>query len=197
MWERMYVRAACLEVALEVHFALKKCGYDYFVSMQPGLAMLHIMKRISHTHLQALMRLTLRLRKEEGFSKNFRAFVQELDKETQTFDRHNGAIKYQASGKDDHKDPKDDLMRTPPGRRRVPTGDHRTLHANNSDKGQKPARPVDQLHLGSSSNKRRREVPCCLNPNFGGKHFMNDSPNSSKEEKKQYKRHHHDAKRSC
>ena len=183
-------------LCLKYTSALQKCGYDEFVSKQPRLAVQHIMRRISHTQLKARMRLTLRLRKEEGFGKDFRAFVQELGKEAQALDRHDVASKYHASSKDYFSDSEDELLPTPPGRLRATMSDYRTRHASQNGKGRRPAPPTDRPNLGSSASKRKRELPDCLNPKCGGKHFINDCQNSSLEEKRRYKRQYHDAKRS-
>ena len=186
------VRRLCLKCTS----ALQKCGYEEFVGKQPRRAVQHIMKGISHTQLKARMRLTLRLQKEEGFGKDFRAFLQELGKASQALDRHEVASKYDAGGKDDFTDSDDDLRPTPPDRQRAPMGDHRTWQPSQSGKERKPALPVYRQYLGSSANKRKRELPDCLNPKYGRKHFINDCPNSSQEEKKRYERQYHDAKRS-
>jgi len=66
---------------------LEKCGYDQFVRKQPKIAVQHVLKRIVHPPLRNRMKLTLKLRKEEGFGKNFKDFVQELAKEARSLDR--------------------------------------------------------------------------------------------------------------
>lgn len=78
----------------------QKCTYHEFVRKQPKLPEENIMKQISHSQIKRRMRLTFRLRKEDGFGADFCSFVQELGKEAQALHRNDVANKYQGTRKD-------------------------------------------------------------------------------------------------
>ena len=61
-------------LCMKYYDTLKACGYDSFVESKPKIAVSHIYKRLSHTHLKNKVRMSMRLRKEE-LEKDFNLFM--------------------------------------------------------------------------------------------------------------------------
>ena len=184
---------------------LQKCGYDEFVKKQPKLAVKHLVRRISHPQLKSRMILTLRLRKEDGFGKDYTSFVQELAKEARAVDRQEIAARFATEkdksgyGFDSESDRELEVAaRSLPKHKRqnsVQQWPRQRDAGGNLGENRKTGATTGGVSARNISNKRKRELPVCLNPRCGERHFLNDCPKLSIDEKKRLKREYHDARR--
>ena len=79
---------------------LENCGYSEFITTKRGLAVEHILKRVSHIDLKNRMLCTIKLNKDKGFKKNFKNFTKGLAQEARFIDRINSVKRFHASVSD-------------------------------------------------------------------------------------------------
>ena len=167
-------------LCLKYTTVLENCGYFEFMTQKPELAVEHILKRLSHSHLKNCMLSTIKLNRDKGFKKNFKNFINELAQEASFIDRINSVKIFQAnvSGSDDDfiKRVQDGKTRNNRKRKILRSNNNRVAPAD-SDKADTDQKGTYKSHNGA--RKRHRELPDCLNSNCSGKHFHNDCPFSS------------------
>ncbi|PXF44743.1 hypothetical protein BWQ96_05502 [Gracilariopsis chorda] len=175
-----------LRLGLKYSTTLENLGYSEFIEKQPQLAVEHVIKRVTHEQLRKRMLLTIKLRKEEGFKKNYKAFMRELLKEAKQIDRHEAAKGLKArsnfSDSDDdleHKEgPKPDCANKDRRRKKGASGSGANGKSN------------------AGKDKPKRDRTSCLNPVCDGHHYMNECPMTSDEDKKKLVAEYHEAKKA-
>lgn len=168
-----------LRLGLKYSTTLENLGYSEFIEKQPQLAVEHVLKRVSHEQLRNRMLLTIKLRKEEGFKKNYKAFMRKLVKEAKQIDRHETAKGFASTYLSDSDD---DLTHKSGGSK---PGRGNKDRKKGKDKGGSSA---DGKSSGDGKQKagQKRDKPDCLNPEYSGKYYMNDCPDTSEEDKKKF-----------
>ncbi|PXF40026.1 hypothetical protein BWQ96_10260 [Gracilariopsis chorda] len=175
-----------LRLGLKYSTTLENLGYSEFIEKQPQLAVEHVIERVTLEQLRKRMLLTIKLRKEEGFKKNYKAVMRELVKEAKQIDRHETAKGFKA--RSNFSDSDDDLEH-----KEGPKPDRA-----NKDRRKKNGASGSGSNGKSNAGKEKpkRDRPSCLNPVCDGHHYMNECPITSDEDKKKLVAEYHEAKRA-
>ena len=168
------------ELDLQYHSVLRNLGCSEFVQQQPGLAIKHILKRISHKQLRSRIMMTYQLQKKI-LKENYSKFMVELAREAQIIDRAGAASAYgkQLELSDSDSDA------TNAGINYKKFGKRRNKNRNRSNSGGADGSKSSEIgsNYNNKSINRKRDRPKlkCLNPNCGEEHLVKDCPVTSRE----------------
>ena len=164
----------------------------------PEIAAEHILKRMSHHDQKNRMPNTLKLNRDKTVKKDFKKFVKELAREAKPIDRINAVKRFQATMSDSD----DEFIKSfhyKPRQKGKSKGkgkcgkqkDKSPSDTERSEKDKKAGKSKD-----SGRNKRKRDLPECLNPKCNGQHFITDYPITSDGEARKFKTEYPDKERS-
>ena len=131
--------------------------------------------------------LTIKLRKEEGFKKNYNVFMRELVKEANQIDQYESVKRF--STQYSFSDSDDDMAAE-----KRPRARHRLERKNKNERGKE--RKSGGAGVARRSLTGKRDRPACLNKSCSEYHFMNECHNTQEARKKELLSAYHDAKRN-
>ena len=192
-------------LCMKYYDTLKACGYDNFIEYKPKIAVSHIYKRLSHTHVMNKVRMALRLRRDK-FEKDFSLFMRTVAVEAKAIDEHDSTSQNPSANASDYEgDSFSDSdsycakpQRTKKNKRKGSRGRSKnngpgsSNDKNLTDNRENSVPERGQKHRLESRGKR---PPKCLNPKCKEYHFIKDCPITSEEEKSNLKEEYHEGKR--
>ena len=190
---------------MKYYDTLKAGGYCNLVGSKPKIAVSHIYKRLSHTHLKNKVRMALRLRRDE-LEKDFNLFMRTVAEEAKAIDVHDSTSENpSANASDSEGDSLSDSdsycakpQRTKKNKRKESRGRSKNNRPGSSneknltDNREKSLPEKGQKHRLES---RGKQPPKCLNPKCKEYHFIKDCPITSEEEKSKLKEEYHEGTR--
>lgn len=184
--KHMSLEMQVLTLGLKYATTLDNLGYSAFIQKQPQLAVGHVLKRVTHDQLRNRLLLTIKLRKEEGFKKNYNAFMRELVREAKQIDRYEAARRFNPQSS--FSDSDDDLDRA----NRTRAKDRRAMKTKNEKWRERKSGAAD---ASKQKSKGKRDRPACLNKSCSEYHFMNECQNTNETRKKELLSTYYDSKK--
>ena len=184
--KHMSLEMQVLKLGLHYATTLDNLGYSAFIQKQPQLAVGQVLKRVTHEQLRNRLLLTIKLRKEDGFKKNYNVFMRELVREAKQIDRYEAVKRF--STQYSFSDSDDDMAAE-----KRPRAKHRLERKNKIERGKE--RKSGGASVARRSLTGKRDRPACLNKSCSEYHFMNECHNTPETRKKELLSAYYDAKK--